>query len=164
MQLKGHLPDMDRPSRDRFPKCLGELGIVNSFFSDQCVYAHNTDRLLLLLPYLRVLLLPFHGASPVPRGGALHSPACTPSSFSRPPRPACIWPVRRGARLALSLCRLCPFYNVSRPLVLSCLVSSACNWGCKSSALEMYREGGGAPAPSHCPNYTIYALGLSSTN
>jgi hypothetical protein len=34
----------------------------------------------------------------LPHGSALHSPACTPSSINRPPRPACIWPVQRGAR------------------------------------------------------------------
>jgi hypothetical protein len=32
-------------------------------------------------------------------GSALHSPACTPSPIIRPPRPACIWPVQRGARI-----------------------------------------------------------------
>jgi hypothetical protein len=31
------------------------------------------------------------------RGSTLHSPVCTPSRISRP-RPACIWPVQRGAR------------------------------------------------------------------
>jgi hypothetical protein len=50
-------------------------------------------------------IVPFRG------GAALHSPACTPSPTSRPPRPAslcrCVWPVQRGARLTLSLCKQC---------------------------------------------------------
>jgi hypothetical protein len=65
--------------------------------------------------------LPFRGDSPVPRGGgalphgsALRPPACTPSSISRPPRSACIWPVQRGARLTLSLCKLCPLRKSPR--------------------------------------------------
>jgi hypothetical protein len=56
---------------------------------------------------LCVSLLPFQGDSPVPRtgGSALHSPACTPSPSSRPPRPrpACVWPIQRGARATLPL-------------------------------------------------------------
>jgi hypothetical protein len=50
----------------------------------------------------------------VPRGGRrvatalpLHSPACTPSSISRPPRPACIWSVQRGARPTFCRCVSC---------------------------------------------------------
>jgi hypothetical protein len=33
----------------------------------------------------------------LPHGSALHSHACAPSPISCPPRPACIWPVQRGA-------------------------------------------------------------------
>jgi hypothetical protein len=55
---------------------------------------------------------PLQGDSPVPRGGAalphgsvLHSPACTPSPISRPPRPACIWPSGQSSVVHVSLCR-----------------------------------------------------------
>jgi hypothetical protein len=52
-----------------------------------------------------VLSLPFArgqphsaGGAALPHGSALHSPACTPSPTSRPPRPARIWPVQRSTR------------------------------------------------------------------
>jgi hypothetical protein len=44
------------------------------------------------------------GGGAAGHGSALHSPTCTPSPTSRPPGPACIWSVQRGARLTLSLC------------------------------------------------------------
>jgi hypothetical protein len=67
----------------------------------------------------------FHlqGGSPVPRGGkrcrtaarSTHPHALQAPSISHPPsRPACIWPVQRGARLALPLCELCPLRKSPR--------------------------------------------------
>jgi hypothetical protein len=40
--------------------------------------------------------------------------AALPSPISRPPRPACIWPVQRGATPPLSLCELCPLRKSPR--------------------------------------------------
>jgi hypothetical protein len=49
-----------------------------------------------------------HGpGAALPHGIASLASMCSPpSAISRPPRPACIWPVQRGARPALSLCKL----------------------------------------------------------
>jgi hypothetical protein len=72
---------------------------------------------------------PPRGREALPHGSALHSPACTPSSIGRPPRPACIWPVRRGARLTLSLCKLCPGKISALPIephTLVTLVAALC--------------------------------------
>jgi hypothetical protein len=54
-------------------------------------------------------LRPERTAARSTRPHALQAP-----SISRPPRPACIWPVQRGARLTLSLCELCPLRKSPR--------------------------------------------------
>jgi hypothetical protein len=54
------------------------------------------------------------GGAALRYGSAPHSPACAPGPITRPPRPSCIWPVQRGARPTLSLCKLCPLRKFPR--------------------------------------------------
>jgi hypothetical protein len=57
--------------------------------------------------------------------------ARSPGLINRPSRPACIWPVQRGARPTLPLCGLCPLRkspcSQSNPTPLA--LSSACGSG-----------------------------------
>jgi hypothetical protein len=67
-----------------------------------------------LSPQSAACVQPLFMALQLQHSSALHSPACTPSPISHPPRPACIWPVQRGARPTLSLCKLCPLRKSPR--------------------------------------------------
>jgi hypothetical protein len=107
-------------------------GTSNTGGANAGLIPYTSELGILVPPQLEVCVcvcvcyyFPLQGDSPVPRGGQRCRTAarstrphalCTPSPTSRPPRPACIWPVRRGARptLSLSLCGLCPLRKSPR--------------------------------------------------
>jgi hypothetical protein len=82
----------------RCSRCPAYRSVVSPFVC-VCVCVQN------VLTSLCKGVVPVRGGAP--GGSAPYSPACTPSSISCPPRPACIWPFQRGARASLCRCVSC---------------------------------------------------------